>query len=661
MIVAMHSFPHNSIYVNTINTIQCLAFLSQGGRHFDHIYHESIRGLEKRIETLKKDRYQALLDIEQDALDHKQREDDAANRGDGVRQLGKKAVYKTVDESLTKKVDAEVEASKKRKVSESTTSKKAPKKKVASTPAAEEIVVDAAETVTDDFKPREGASFTVRTVVDGTTFGEVLETENYPSREFGDAKFRARQSNAADPDSVEVQIWCSNTLKKSEFPLMKKGKAVKSKSPKAVKSKSPQRPAVSPEPMDVDFDDDEKSDYRKYDFPKDGVNSKLAKQDRDPWGLSTKEVQKSLKKIKCPPLEMFHWERIVVDEFQYIIDGGNGDRSRVKSIVLGLKSTYRWGLSGTPPHENFADIKMLANLLGVYLGINESMHNKKKGRGSSAAGDERTQLEKFNAMMDVKSVHWHQNRHKHAQKFVDQFLRQNIAEIDEIPLENHVIRIDLPPAEKAIYSELESHLKSLEMDKNKGRVSKKNSTGDKAKRMQEVLEESADAEEALLKRCAHFDLTGESESALGACEKIILRRQQQFDDCVVDLRKNLEAAFTHRLNICKYDVNWQGAAETTGMEVADMLEKFVRRVAEKKGVIGFTDDEINQRLSEVVELAFADSEANPDRLHAPFLLCQFDDKNLKCDDEVIGLSMKARSAAQAALEKSEYDANNQRT
>ena len=242
--------------------------------------------------------------------------------------------------------------------------------------------------------------------------------------------------------------------------------------------------------------------------------------------------------------------------------------------------------------------------------------------------------------------------------FVNQFLRQNIAEIDEIPLEEHLVNIDLPPAEMAIYMELDAHLKSLEMDRKKATRSKKNTTGDKARRMQDALEDSADAEEALLKRCSHFDLTGESENAMGACDKIIEVRQQQFDDCIADVRSNLEAAFTHRKNIVKADKDWEGEKETTGLEVADMLERFVERVANGKGVIGFTDAEINAKLASILELAEQDSLENPDRLHQQFLLCQFDDKDLVLDDEKLGVSLAVRKAAKNKLEKSGgYDAD----
>ena len=39
--------------------------------------------------------------------------------------------------------------------------------------------------------------------------------------------------------------------------------------------------------------------------------------DKDPWGLRSGEVKRNWEKMKCPPLEMFKWRRVVVDEFTY--------------------------------------------------------------------------------------------------------------------------------------------------------------------------------------------------------------------------------------------------------------------------------------------------------------------------------------------------------
>lgn len=48
---------------------------------------------------------------------------------------------------------------------------------------------------------------------------------------------------------------------------------------------------------------------------KKGKNAGESKASRgDPWGLATKAVQSNYVKMMCPPLECFHWTRLVVDE-----------------------------------------------------------------------------------------------------------------------------------------------------------------------------------------------------------------------------------------------------------------------------------------------------------------------------------------------------------
>ena len=60
---------------------------------------------------------------------------------------------------------------------------------------------------------------------------------------------------------------------------------------------------------------------------------------------------------------------------------------------------------------------------------------------------------------------------------------QNIAEIDEIPCEDIIKPITLPAAERAIYLELEHHLRALDMTVRKT----KKTESDREKRMQESL------------------------------------------------------------------------------------------------------------------------------------------------------------------------------
>ena len=74
-------------------------------------------------------------------------------------------------------------------------------------------------------------------------------------------------------------------------------------------------------------------------------------------------------------------------------------------------------------------------------------------------------------------------------------MRQNIAEIDEIPAVEHIRMLTLPPAERAIYLELAHHLQAMEMNHKKYKKGAR-ACGDREARMAAILGESQSAEEA---------------------------------------------------------------------------------------------------------------------------------------------------------------------
>jgi len=148
-------------------------------------------------------------------------------------------------------------------------------------------------------------------------------------------------------------------------------------------------------------------------------------------------------------------------------------------------------------------------------------------------------VEAFTAFRELRSPGWHTRRHEVAQNFLNQFVRQNIAEIDEIPFEEHIVPITLPAAERAIYLELEHHLQALEMNIRRSKIKVDN---DRDKRLQESLGDSASAEEALLKRCSHFvmDFSKEDEeNAVQACQVIVQDRKRQLTNCREEIRQRL--------------------------------------------------------------------------------------------------------------------------
>ncbi|KAI0629383.1 hypothetical protein C8Q77DRAFT_1161547 [Trametes polyzona] len=322
-----------------------------------------------------------------------------------------------------------------------------------------------------------------------------------------------------------------------EMPKKGKGKAKSKPAPKrAGKSRSAPTMSESEDNMEVDADEDEdvkpakgKKLAKKAKVEK-PVKPKKRREDSDPWKLKTSAVKRDWRKMQSPPLEMFYFARKIVDEYTYL-DG------KVLSMVTKLRADRLWVLSGTPPIHDFGALKTISAFLNIHLGIDDdnegqSLQVKKRKR-------EQTAVEKFHSFREVHSLEWHAHRHELGQRFLDQFVRQNIAEIDEISCGQEIQRVKLPASERAIYLELEHHLRAIDMTVKRGRKSE----SDREKRLAQALGDSSTAEEALLKRCSHFELeTADKENAIKACEVIVKERTKQLQDCKAELLKKLNDA-----------------------------------------------------------------------------------------------------------------------
>ena len=145
---------------------------------------------------------------------------------------------------------------------------------------------------------------------------------------------------------------------------------------------------------------------------------------------------------------MFHWRRVIVDEFTYL-------KPRDRCVVLGLKSEARWCLSGTPPVSAFGEIKDTAALLGTNLGSDEAPSPGSPSRDHQGGDVPVLQGEAHAALA--------RDQAQGGPGFLDRFVRQNIAEIDEIKSEEIPMDIQLRPAERAIYLELDHYLQAMDM------------------------------------------------------------------------------------------------------------------------------------------------------------------------------------------------------
>ncbi|KAJ1459723.1 hypothetical protein M885DRAFT_613323 [Pelagophyceae sp. CCMP2097] len=270
------------------------------------------------------------------------------------------------------------------------------------------------------------------------------------------------------------------------------------------------------------------------------------------------------RKVKAPPLHMFYFARKVVDEYTYL-------EARDVPTIQALKAHASWVLSGTPPLDVFDDVKAIAAFLGVHLGASDPVALTKRGTVAKRdAAKELSGSELFHEFLQRRSAAWHARRRDVAQAFVNRFVRQNVAEIEEIPFEEHLRKVELHSAERAVYLELEHHLRALEMQTSKhaGRGRAGAARSDREARLREALEGSGDAQEALLKRCAYsdFSVAGDgtvrkkSSAILDACENVVARRSTELAACEAQISREFGAA--HRLEAELR--RWYGAGPHSG-------------------------------------------------------------------------------------------------
>ncbi|KAF8906255.1 hypothetical protein CPB84DRAFT_1770364 [Gymnopilus junonius] len=336
---------------------------------------------------------------------------------------------------------------------------------------------------------------------------------------------------SSEDDDSDVEMESDFAESEDDSPKSKRAPKAKSKAKVIPKTKPKRKAGEESEDTgndDMDIDEPASKPGKKKATNKKVVDDterpakKAKRADSDPWKLGSRAVQGEWTFMHAPPFELFHFARVVVDEYTYL-DG------KVHALVTNLTADRQWVLSGTPPIHDFAALKTIAAFLNIHLGVDDD------GEGQSAEVKKRcreqTSVERFHSFREVHTLQWHAHRHTIGQKFLDQFVRQNIAEIDEIPWTAKTETIILPAAERAIYLELEHHLRSLDMTIKRG----KKTESDREKRLAQSLGESKSAEEALLKRCSHFDLETSNENAMKACDVIVQERQRQLDQCRKEL------------------------------------------------------------------------------------------------------------------------------
>jgi hypothetical protein len=78
-------------------------------------------------------------------------------------------------------------------------------------------------------------------------------------------------------------------------------------------------------------------------------------------------IKQGYTEVKCPLLELFSFARVVIDEYTYLADG----MKQAYTVLELIGARHKWLLSGTPALSGFGDIKQIAKLIGVNLGVDD--------------------------------------------------------------------------------------------------------------------------------------------------------------------------------------------------------------------------------------------------------------------------------------------------
>ena len=245
------------------------------------------------------------------------------------------------------------------------------------------------------------------------------------------------------------------------------------------------------------------------------------------------EDAESIDDIRGVSLNLFCWARTVTDEYPHA-------SQKAASIIAMLQAQSRWILSATPDLALFSDVKKLARFLGVNLGIDDDSHLSMNAKDLRRFREDRTAAEMFQSLVHSSTPTWHEERHQHAQRFLDHFARQNDTDLSNVECSNNLVVVMMDPIEQAVYDEISQQLQNQDMKVTKSNQSQADS--ERAKRMDQLLDGSKTGEEALMLCATHFkhDFNHSRNVSAGMVHNSMVRRRtEEFNSLFNTIREML--------------------------------------------------------------------------------------------------------------------------
>lgn len=220
----------------------------------------------------------------------------------------------------------------------------------------------------------------------------------------------------------------------------------------------------------------------------------------------------------CVLFEMFHFNRIVVDEFTYLT-------SKHVATITSLHADKRWILSATPALRDFYDIAQMARLIGMKIRVGGVALGFMSPSNIEAIRSDMTNAELFETFSNIPSHAMVERTHELAQTFLNDFVRQNILEFNEFKYQDHLVPVTLELNHRIVYTELSQQLNSQDMRLKKLRA-KNTQNQDRDERLHKAMRDADTPEEALSKNAALF-VTHKIESG----PSFEALQQKRMDEC----------------------------------------------------------------------------------------------------------------------------------
>ncbi|QIW94895.1 hypothetical protein AMS68_000413 [Peltaster fructicola] len=183
---------------------------------------------------------------------------------------------------------------------------------------------------------------------------------------------------------------------------------------------------------------------------------------RKPIKKSKALSEADFKTLTMPLVHMFFFSRIIVDEFH--------DLDAMQHVLIkSLQADKHWGLSATPKMNDMYDIAQMAALIRVPLQYGGISTATMKTQNVRKLRKEMSDFELFDTMRESPSDSAHTLMYKMDELFLHKFVRQNMMDFAELPIEHHLISVTLPAGQYVLYNELHALLFSQGMQLRKSR------------------------------------------------------------------------------------------------------------------------------------------------------------------------------------------------